>query len=78
MYLDGKRLVGEVVLALFRFFKAIADAYPDPVKFKKMQARESSLYGKHSTRDLLNRLPPPLARLVRSGKDGYYLELPSP
>ena len=78
VYLDGKRLVGEVELALFRFFRVIAEAYPDPIAFKAIQRHTPGLYGKHSTRDLKNRLPVELAPLVESGKHGYRLTLPDP
>jgi hypothetical protein len=76
VYLDGKRVVGEVELPVFRFFKVIAEAYPDPVPFAKIQSRTHGLLGKHPTRDLKDRLPAPLDRWVESGKHGYSLKLP--
>jgi hypothetical protein len=76
VYLDGKRIAGGVDLAVFRFFRVIAEAYPDPIPFKQIQARAAGLYGKHPTRDLKNRLPRKLVPLVRSGKHGFSLELP--
>jgi hypothetical protein len=75
--LDGRRIASEVELPVFRFFKAIADAYPDPIPFKKIRTVAPRLRGKHPTRDLNDRLPTALARLVRSGKHGYSLELPA-
>ncbi len=78
VYLDGKRIVGEVELALFRFFRVIAEAYPDPIRFKEIQRRAPGLHGKHRTRDLKDRLPSALANLVQSGKHGYLLKLPAP
>ena len=78
VYLDEKRIVGEVELSLFRFFKVIAEAYPNPIPFKAIQERAPGLHGKHRTRDLKDRLPPALAALVQSGKHGYLLKLPAP
>lgn len=78
VHLDGKRVIGEVELTLFRFFRVIAEAYPDPIRFKKIQERAAGLHGKHPTRDLKDRLPTELARLVDSGKHGYQLRLPPP
>jgi hypothetical protein len=70
--------VAEVELSLFRFFRAIAEAYPDPIRFKEIQRRTPGLHGKHPTRDLKDRLPSELSRLVKSGKHGYRLTLPTP
>src|SRR5262249_24100118 len=78
VYLDGKRIVAEVELPLFRFFRVIAEAYPDPMAFKDIQRRTTGLYGKHPTRDLKDRLPSAIASLVHSGKHGYFLKLPDP
>jgi hypothetical protein len=76
--LDGKRVVGELELAVFRFFRAIADAYPNPISYRAIRARTPGLHGKHSTRDLKDRLPSPLSAWVQSGKHGYFLKLPAP
>lgn len=78
VYLDGKRVAGEVELTLFGFFRVLAEAYPNPVAFKEIQRRTPGLLGKHPTRDLKNRLPVALARLLGSGKHGYQLRLPNP
>jgi hypothetical protein len=75
---DGKYVVREVELPVFRFFEVIAEAYPDPIPFSKIQTLASGLHGKHPTRDLKDRLPAPLAGWVKSGKHGYRLELPAP
>jgi hypothetical protein len=74
--LDGKVVVREVEIAVFRFFNVIAEAYPDPVPFAKIRARTRGLHGKHPTRDLKDRLPSPLSQWVKSGKHGYFLNLP--
>lgn len=78
VHLDGERVASGVDVGPFRFFRAVAAAYPDPIEFKKIQQRVPGLTGKHPTRDLKNRLPPALLRLLKSGKDGYYLKLPDP
>jgi hypothetical protein len=76
VYLDGKRVASEVELAVFRFFRAIAESYPDPISYKKIADRVPGFHGKHPTRDLKDRLPSPLASWVKSGKHGYHLRLP--
>jgi hypothetical protein len=78
IYLDGKRVAEEMELAVFRFFRAIVGAYPDPISYRKIANRVPGLLGKHPTRDLKGRLPTPLAGWVRSGKHGYCLKLPPP
>lgn len=77
VYLDGRRVVGEVELAVFRFFKVIAEAHPDPISFARIQDRAPGLHGKNRTRDLKDRLPAPLDGWVKSGKHGYGLKLPA-
>jgi hypothetical protein len=76
--LDGNHLVSGVALDVFRFFRAIAEAYPDHIKFKTIQAKVGGLRGKNPTRDLRDRLPDRIHRLVKSDSGGYYLELPPP
>jgi len=78
VYLDGKRIAGELTHSVYGFFTAIVAAYPDPITFKKMKTQVRVLRGKHPTRDLMDRLPAPLVPLVRSGKEGYSLVLPAP
>ncbi len=76
VFLDDRCLAEGMVPHVFRFFKAIADAHPEPIKFKAIRERAPGLHGKHSTRDLKNPLPRALKSLVKSGRDGYYLTLP--
>jgi len=77
VYLDTKCLASSLIPALFRFFKAIAVAHPDPIRFQKIQKNTTGLSGKHSTR-LKNQLPYKLRQLVASSRDGYHLNLPRP
>jgi hypothetical protein len=63
---------------VFTFFRAIAEAHPDPIKFKQIKEQTRGLAGKNRTRDLKDRLPRSLTTWVKSGKDGYYLVLPAP
>ena len=78
VYLDGKRIANDVPLAVFRFFRVIARAQPDFISYKKIAERAPGLHGKHSTRDLMDKLPKELRTLVVSGKLGYALKLPKP
>ncbi|MBN9521015.1 hypothetical protein J0H58_21270 [bacterium] len=78
VYLDGRRIAGEVDLTLFRFFRVLAEEYPDAIPFRLIQRRVAGLGGKHPTRDLRDRLPLELSRLVTSGRAGYSLKLPAP
>ena len=76
VWLDGKRMACELELPVFRFFKVLVEAYPDPVTYSKISERAPGLKGKHPTRDLKDRLPAPLEKWVQSGKHGYFLQLP--
>lgn len=76
--LDGKLIAHNIELALFRFFRVLAEVCPDPISYRRIQERAPGLKGKHPTRDLRDRLPPELSRLVTSGKHGYQLHLPAP
>lgn len=77
VYLDGKRLVGELPPHLFHFFRVIAEHHPDPIPFSKIQDRAPGLRGKHQTR-IKEQLPPELSRLIASGTRGYTLKVPPP
>jgi hypothetical protein len=78
VWLDGKWVAGEIELSVYRFFSAVLDAYPDAVSYPTISNRVPGLKGKHPTRDLKGRLPPPLDKWVQSGKHGYFLQLPPP
>jgi hypothetical protein len=75
--LDGMRIAHQIELAVFRFFRVLAEVCPDPISYRHIKERVPGLKGKHPTRDLRDRLPPELYRLVTSGKHGYRLELPA-
>jgi hypothetical protein len=57
------------------FLTLIATESPDPIKFPEMRKRRSILKGVNQV-ELRQRLPEPLATYVRSGRTGYYFELP--
>ena len=78
VYLDGRRIAGELDLTLFRVFRVLVDQYPEAIPFRLIKARVPGLHGKHPTRDFRDRLPPVLSPLVRSGRAGYFLRLPPP
>jgi hypothetical protein len=76
VYLDGRRIAAGLERPLFGFVQQLAAAYPDRRTFKSIQASVGGLRGKHSTRDVVNRLPSQLQALIDSTSHGYTLRLP--
>jgi hypothetical protein len=75
VYLDGDRKAKGLEPDAFTFFRAVATSHPAPITFKKIQSSTKGLNGKNPSR-LKAKLPPPLCDWLKSGGQGYYLELP--
>ncbi len=75
VHLDGKRVTQGLEPDAFNFFRAVAAPHPDPITFRKIQDSTKGLKGKNLTR-LKAKLFPPLCDWLRSGGQGFYLELP--
>jgi hypothetical protein len=76
VYLDGKRLISGLREDVFAYFAVLADCYPDPITFPKMQKRAPELKGVNQSRFKVD-IPKELAALVsRIPNSGHVLCLP--
>lgn len=75
--LDGKRHKIEDPKA-FSVYQEIANACPNPLTKAELQERVLGCKGDKKIRQLLDSLPEPLCVTVRSGKNGYWLDLNPP
>lgn len=75
--LDGKPVASGLDEAAFAYFEVLAECYPDPITFAKMQDRATPLKGVNQSR-LKNNLLPALERLVKCiPNKGHVLDLPT-
>jgi hypothetical protein len=74
-FIDGKTVAENIDATAYTFIKAVVVAHPDPVNFRDVE-KLPGMKGKHATQTK-KKLPKSVLKYLKSGRAGYWIELPA-